>query len=1716
MNIDDVKNIKKNSYDFSFTQEMLNEVNNLDFAVGEVDYLNSADNNAVDTRRSYLWSSLSAITEDVGEAIYQNILNYIDNVCDVDTCSVKALQSMIQILGTKFSIFDSLKNCPVEILNLIDIFSIRKDYLINSEKICSKLVSELSSLDTEWNHSENGILSSCNETDPLSVYPPFIIAEKLDDVVCSAFGEVLSAHVFQTYNDLSSTSIVKDQYQNIKQNSFELSSEYDQTIDEYKTRWNISPSFDESIEVDKIENGVSSITDYTLRQQNVLSIEIRKRQAAKNELEPTTRYAYYHQRDVRDYIKFIEQLYGDNTKAYVNSKPYTIDSKYIEIKSLSSAEQLITGETNDRASGVNINEKMLEDVKKLLVNIVDQIRGIREYLKSHAQRTYMKGTFLLIAYIINEYLNNNTIPTLKKLDYLDQEVDYSQNTVKLIEYVDQTQYNNLQTDIKEDADNRDVNPAFWEGTAANGNANELDTTNIFRPADKLKLVTSPSFAYREIEKFYLDVLNNVTGQSRLKAQDRDIYSFLSAVFAVGADNTYQNSNGKIMCELPNTVVTTDPVEWNAQRKFTIDIDNYISDISAAYDSSNYILSSFSPIQNSSIQYQLIDALDDYKQKAQDAFMQQLDEVNNDVTIKLQNITTALEKLDAYYVVFQDYSAEFSNLVASCSQYIPNVNFVATTLRAKLLEFNSKYSSQLPGIVKDSVTSAIKALLDKLNALADKMIKEMSPYQILTKIQFVRVIFDFYELKCDIRTSPLNLQTTSLGSRFSALSKYVEQLYQQLYSYLENLQTELLQQQQTFYSTAQHAIVQAVNSYESTDFSTLSTKLHDYLDEQFLLTDCVKEISARLDYTNTDWYKYKSQLFQKYSGLSTSDLPFYYIENTRHPSYQIHPCLSNFIEAIDYQFPINGLVGLAESTIRDIVKNTAELCVNNGCILSAWNNPLNSNENYLTKYEKSNHIDEMSHVNRYYGHDGLYHPSITNVNILNFDTDSIDSPNSLFKGLDISYREHQKLYHIINELGLKTKYNNYINDSAHYQYHILKYGLDIYDNAYMLISNSSDAKYGTLWFRPKNYPISFPALVYKDSNSKYEFDEEHSQFEKSSSIENLETNAAFSKLEMQQLTGSYYVPLFADFTFSSTRKVILLNGIPSGTTDANSTYANSIPVHGFVVQKYDYDVNEDRFKRYLTPDTVEDSPFREVLSTDLSQTLKCVCPFFDGSNIGQIFAEYGSNNLTVDVIRYYANSNDIRYQSDEISAVVSLQNLAGLDDIKFSSKQNGQFSCAFLSSFDTNTQVKLYADKSTTYTYSSLTGQYPNYLQTAYGSLLGADKNSVKTLDFEVIGKSIQMSEQKLYAPVVDMGFIPLYSNATLRSQKIAENYYEQDFDRNGTLKFECLSPTYSNTTPAIDFKFICPIRVEDVEEESGIGHAESTVTFNSGIGAVSIYPITNIHNFDSYFNKYVISDIDAQYWDLTENERLATLTSDVDSEKIKVDTYKRLANYDVMKYLCAQKEESPYSMTEHGDRNRDDASVFNDDPSLELITEPCLISQDSYQSLAANHPYITGKFTSTSTPTVTTLRNSSYTVQLNLETTLSVIVRNVNAGVPSYKLDFNSEYYFKPPAGLENTRNHRHMFLNLDEPGDSGYLNIYDNYTNSGRCMMTLFIKNISDEIPKFVLRKVYSAEYAGEDARLIEIAVDKSKYLRASNSVEQTVTVLADETDRPQYIEFS
>ena len=68
---------------------------------------------------------LSAVSEEIGETLYENVLNYIDNVSNIDTCNVKALKSIAEMLGTgDFFFFNSIDKIPLDVLNLIDIFSI--------------------------------------------------------------------------------------------------------------------------------------------------------------------------------------------------------------------------------------------------------------------------------------------------------------------------------------------------------------------------------------------------------------------------------------------------------------------------------------------------------------------------------------------------------------------------------------------------------------------------------------------------------------------------------------------------------------------------------------------------------------------------------------------------------------------------------------------------------------------------------------------------------------------------------------------------------------------------------------------------------------------------------------------------------------------------------------------------------------------------------------------------------------------------------------------------------------------------------------------------------------------------------------------------------------------------------------------------------------------------------------------------------------------------------------------------------------------------------------------------------------------------------------------------------------------------------------------------------------------------------------------------------
>lgn len=138
-NLQDKADIKRSSRDFSFIDIASNAIMNDRFMTGYKKLKNGEE-----TDDSYLWLALSAIAQDTGETIYQNVLNYIDLASNIDLCKVSALRSMISEHGVKYQILDKLKNMPIELENMIDVLSINKKYLLNANVIDKNLINEIS------------------------------------------------------------------------------------------------------------------------------------------------------------------------------------------------------------------------------------------------------------------------------------------------------------------------------------------------------------------------------------------------------------------------------------------------------------------------------------------------------------------------------------------------------------------------------------------------------------------------------------------------------------------------------------------------------------------------------------------------------------------------------------------------------------------------------------------------------------------------------------------------------------------------------------------------------------------------------------------------------------------------------------------------------------------------------------------------------------------------------------------------------------------------------------------------------------------------------------------------------------------------------------------------------------------------------------------------------------------------------------------------------------------------------------------------------------------------------------------------------------------------------------------------------------------------------------------------------------------------------------
>lgn len=574
----DLKNVSIDS-DFSLINTVAEMANNVEFTKGYSQLIQGNNN-----ENTYIWNALSAIGQDVSKTIYQNVVNYIDNVANVDTCSVKALKSMCKILGIQnYGILQHIDTIPNEILDLINIFSINKKYLESNKYFNTSLYSELflRSLNKNLSSHEEDInnakyLLSSSESNEINVEFGFD-NDVYNEFILNAFYTLLSNNIFaKYYNGEDIDSNDKSNYICVNLESYinqlidgqigegknqDLNLPYRLNVEALQQNLNLPLSFNPFTIADAIDNGTDFITNYDGNERYLILIVLEyrtKEQFIRSDLSGSystsenrkyTKFAYYKEKKFIEYLKLVNLYYYNNE---INFNTYELNSNLIlfnpnftnNFKVL--ATEFLSEIKNKNSSN---SDKILKQVSEILREICFAIVNIREKIKTQCQKNYMRGTFLLISYIINEYLHNTVKYQYENTDLHRNINNMTRDDIGIQEYDDTTEYFNIKTDSSYLALNsKKTNLEYWK--------HESNSSGI-------------GIALSKIDDFYLNTLN-------MKQSVSNVRDFLDIIYELGADKSYIDyrvSSNVVVSEEFDSIKSEDALDDRVSARYA-DISAY--------------------------------------------------------------------------------------------------------------------------------------------------------------------------------------------------------------------------------------------------------------------------------------------------------------------------------------------------------------------------------------------------------------------------------------------------------------------------------------------------------------------------------------------------------------------------------------------------------------------------------------------------------------------------------------------------------------------------------------------------------------------------------------------------------------------------------------------------------------------------------------------------------------------------------------------------------------------------------------------------------------------------------------------------------------------------------------------------------------------------------------------------------------------------------------
>lgn len=389
---DTVDMVKRSSNDFSFIKTLDDMINNREFKDGLHDFYVGNHN-----KYSFVWEALSVIGQEVGDTVYENVLNYIDIASNIDLCKVRSLQSISKCVGTDFSVLHGLENFPQEITEMIDILSINRKYIMQTNFLCEKLIQDIAGKAYEPIPDEKRI--EIQDRFSMDVKTPgYITEEKYNEYLSGLYYDFMYEMVNLPYNTGLSVPIWWIEERDILENDIVE----DNTITQFKALHAIPNSFDERAVVDRIENCTDSLDNYDGYVRECLELEIERRSKTLRtndyndyyrekyktgyDTKLKTRYSYDRKEKVRQYINMIQsQFNGSNDIRNINGL-YDIDKNYFVIKKAPVEEPLIDIQ-KARKSELDmtaLRTDMISKVASKLSQITIYISKIRDILKIQA------------------------------------------------------------------------------------------------------------------------------------------------------------------------------------------------------------------------------------------------------------------------------------------------------------------------------------------------------------------------------------------------------------------------------------------------------------------------------------------------------------------------------------------------------------------------------------------------------------------------------------------------------------------------------------------------------------------------------------------------------------------------------------------------------------------------------------------------------------------------------------------------------------------------------------------------------------------------------------------------------------------------------------------------------------------------------------------------------------------------------------------------------------------------------------------------------------------------------------------------------------------------------------------------------------------------------------------------------------------------------------